>query len=161
MIILAIDPGVSGALAFYDSNTSGRVAVFDMPILDGNVNPHALLHHVQTFKPDGAIIEQAAPHPKEGVKSVWRFAAAFTVACTVVRLQHITLRLVTPSQWKKTMGLPGGREGKEASRLRAIDSFPLCAQHFNLKKHHGRAEAALLALYADSQLRGFYAGKTY
>jgi len=148
MIILGIDPGISGALAFYDLGQANRIAVFDMPILDGDVNPHALLHHIQTFKPDHAVIEQVSPMPKEGVRSVWRFASAFTTACVVVKLEHIPLIRVSPAQWKKAMGLQGGKDGKEQARERAIDSFPVCAQHFNLKKHHGRAEAALLALYA-------------
>jgi hypothetical protein len=151
MIILAIDPGISGALAFYDPEQAGRVAVFDMPILDGNINPHALRHHIHSFKPDTAIIEHVGPHPKEGVRSVWRFAAAFTTACVVVRLEHIPLTLVPPAKWKKAMGLKGGREGKEDARLKAIDNFPLAAHSFHLKKHHGRSEAALLALYHSSQ----------
>jgi len=159
MIILAIDPGITGALAFYDPSNPSRVAVFDMPVLDGDVNPHALRHHIQTFKPDAAIIEHVSPMPKEGVRSVWRFASAFTTACVVVKLEHIPLTLVTPSRWKKAMGLAGGKDGKEQARERAIDKFPLCAQHFNLKKHHGRGEAALLCLYADSILRGTYADK--
>ena len=156
MIILAIDPGITGAIAFYDPSNPGRVAVFDMPVLDGDVNPHALRHHIQTFKPDAAIIEHVSPMPKEGVRSVWRFASAFTTACVVVKLEHVSLTLVTPARWKKAMGLVGGKDGKEQARERAIDKFPLCAQHFNLKKHHGRAEAALLAVYADNIMRGKY-----
>jgi len=148
-MILAIDPGVTGAIAFYDPEHPQRVAVYDMPILDGDVNPHVLVHHITCFKPDLAVVEHVAPMPKEGVRSVWRFASAFTVACTVVRLQHIPLMLVTPSRWKKAMELRGGDGGKEVSRQRAIDNFPLCASSFHLKKHHGRAEAALLGVYAS------------
>ena len=147
MIILAIDPGITGALAFLDVTRLTRVAVFDMPILDGDVNPHALRDNIKTFMPEAAVIEHVAPHPKEGVRSVWRFASAFTTACVVVRLERIPLTLVSPARWKKHLGLKGGPEGKEQARRHAIDCFPFSAQHFNLKKHHGRAEAALLALY--------------
>jgi hypothetical protein len=48
------------------------------------------------------------------------------------------------------MNLKGGKEGKEQARERAIELFPQCATSFNLKKHHGRAEAALLAVYAST-----------
>jgi Holliday junction resolvasome RuvABC endonuclease subunit len=88
------------------------------------------------------------PHPKEGVSSVWRFAAAYTVACTVVRLQEIPMMLVTPAKWKKAMKVGGGPAGKEQCRKLAIDMFPTNQDWFKLKKHHGRAEAALIAAYA-------------
>jgi len=147
MIILAIDPGITGALAFLDINALNRVAVFDMPVLDGDVNPHALRDHIQTFKPDQAVIERAASRPKQGVASVWRFSAAYTTACVVVRMMNIPLTITTPSRWKKAMNLQGGKDGKEQARTLAVDLFPLCAQHFNRKKDHGRAEAALLAFH--------------
>jgi Holliday junction resolvasome RuvABC endonuclease subunit len=153
MKILAIDPGISGALAFYlksPLHVSGLQLVCDMPLLDHDINPHQLHAIIREQRPDLAIIEQVHPHPKEGVSSVWRFAAAYTVACTVVRLLEIPLMLVTPARWKKAMGVKGGPEGKEQCRLLAIDMFPTSQDWFKLKKHHGRAEAALIAAYAAS-----------
>ena len=147
MIILAIDPGITGALAFLDVGTPNRVAVFDMPILDGDVNPHLLCEHIQTFLPDQAVIERASSRPKQGVASVWRYSAAYTTACVCVRLMHVPLKIITPTSWKKAMNLQGGKDGKEQARELAVDLFPLCAQHFNRKKDHGRAEAALLAFH--------------
>ena len=147
MIILAIDPGITGALAFLDIEKPSRVAVFDMPTLDGDVNPHALRDQIQTFMPDHAVIERASSRPKQGIASAWRFSAAYTTACVVVRLMTIPLIVVTPTQWKKALKLPGGKDGKEQARELAIDMFPLCAQHFSRKMDHGRAEAALLAYY--------------
>jgi len=147
MIILAIDPGITGALAFLDIDNANRVAVFDMPVLDGDVNPHALRDRINSFKPDQAVIERAASRPKQGIASAWRFAAAYTTACVVVRLMHIPLTIVTPASWKKAMKLPGGKDGKEPARTLAIDLFPLCAQHFSRKMDHNRAEAALLAYH--------------
>lgn len=147
MIILAIDPGITGALAFLDTDKPSRVAVFDMPILDGDVNPHVLRDHIQTFMPDQAIIERASSRPKQGVAGVWRFSAAYTTACVVVRLMNIPLKITTPAHWKKALKLHGGKDGKEQARTLAVDLFPVCAQHFSRVKDHGRAEAALLALY--------------
>ena len=147
MIILAIDPGITGALAFLDVSNPNRVAVFDMPVLDGDVNPHALRDHIQTFMPDQAVIERASSRPKQGVAGVWRFSAAYTTACVVVRLMNIPLKIITPTSWKKAMHLPGGKDGKEQARTLAVDMFPLCAQHFSRHKDHGRAEAALLAFH--------------
>jgi hypothetical protein len=149
MIILAIDPGITGALAFYDT-VSQDLDVVDMPILDGDVNPHDIRAYIVTFLPDIAIIEHVHPHPKEGVSSVWRFAAAFTTARVVVQMQNIPTMLVSPAKWKRAMGLKGGPEGKEQSRAKAINTFPIYAHRFSRKKDHGRAEASLLAIYASS-----------
>jgi len=148
MIILAIDPGITGALAFYDNEQLKAVAVHDMPVLDGDVDPHALKEIINTYQPALAIIEHVSPMPKEGVRSVWRFSAAFTTACVVVKLANIPLTLVTPAKWKRTMGLKGGKEGKEQARDWVINMFPSYHPWFKLKKHHGRAEAMILAVYA-------------
>jgi hypothetical protein len=149
MIILAIDPGITGALAFYNTEYREEVQVHDMPVLDGDVDPHELKAIMLNCYPHLAIIEHVSPMPKEGVRSVWRFSAAFTTACVVVKLMRVPLILVSPAKWKHAMFLKGGKEGKEQARERVIETFPACARFFNLKKHHGRAEAALLAVYAS------------
>jgi hypothetical protein len=150
--ILAIDPGVTGALALYDPLLPDRVGVYDMPLVDGDVNPHQLVRLMSSYEISRAVIERVHPRPREGVSSVWRFASAYTTVCVVVRLCSIPLTLVTPGKWKKAMGLKGGPEGKEQSRSLAIDTFPHCHTHFARKKDHNRAEAALLALYASTKI---------
>jgi hypothetical protein len=153
--ILAIDPGVTGALAFYYPKT-GHVGVHDMPVVNGDVDPRSLDVIIWNYKPQHAFLEHVHPMPKEGVSSVWRFAAAFTTVRVVVKLRNIPLTLVSPARWKRAMGLKGGKEGKDHCRERAIEAFPVVHQQFVRKKDHGRAEAALLALYARDMLRGHY-----
>jgi hypothetical protein len=152
MIILAIDPGITGALAFYRHDHILRPAleIHDMPIVDGDVNASDLYHVIRASAPSVAIIEHVHPHPKEGVSSVWRFSAAFTTARVVVQLLGIPCVLVSPAKWKRYMNLKGGPEGKEQARRRAIENFPNQAHLFSRKKDHGRAEASLLAVYAAS-----------
>jgi len=152
MIILAIDPGITGALAFCHRGhmLPPDLDIHDMPIVDGDVSAHELFKIIRDGVPHVAIIENVHPHPKEGVSSVWRFSAAFTTARVVVQLLRIPMVLVTPGKWKRAMGLKGGPEGKEQSRRLAIETFPLQSQLFSRKKDHGRAEAALLAVYAAS-----------
>jgi crossover junction endodeoxyribonuclease RuvC len=150
-IILAIDPGITGALAFYEVER-GNVEVFDMPLLDGDVNPHALKYMILNNMPDFAVIEKVHPMPKEGVSGVWRFSAAYTTARVVVMLLNIHCVLVSPAMWKNRMNLKGGKEGKEQARNQAILTFPDSAAQLNRKKDHGRAEAALLAVYASRTL---------
>lgn len=151
--ILAIDPGITGALAFYYPKQRGRISIYDMPIVNGDVDPHQVHQLIKNHQPNQAIIERVSPMPKEGVSSVWRFASAFTTVCVVVKLMKIPLTLVPASKWKRFMLLQGGKEGKTQALGRAIEEFPETAHFFVLKKHHGRAEAALLAIYADYKLR--------
>jgi crossover junction endodeoxyribonuclease RuvC len=44
--------------------------------------------------------------------------------------------------------------GKDAARARACELLPRLADRWPLVKHHGRAEAALLALYGIRALNG-------
>jgi Holliday junction resolvasome RuvABC endonuclease subunit len=146
--ILAIDPGLTGALAVLMTGIPDRVAVYDMPVVDGEINHHQLSHIIRSFGPDVAYIERVGPMPRDGVKQAWRFGSAYTSARVVVSLLNIPTMLVTPGAWKRTMKVGGGPEGKEQCRALALRLFPACAASFVRKKDQGRAEAALLALYA-------------
>jgi crossover junction endodeoxyribonuclease RuvC len=154
-VILGIDPGISGALAFcLDNRQIGcgiqLITTYDMPLLDGDVDAHAICQMIKIHQPDVAIIERVHPHPKEGVSSVWRFAAAFATVCTAVALSKIPLTQVSPAKWKKAMGVKGGAEGKEQCRRLVIEMLPHQREMFERKKDHGRAEAVLIARYATT-----------
>jgi crossover junction endodeoxyribonuclease RuvC len=165
-IILGIDPGISGALAFcLDNRQIGcgveLLEVYDMPLLEGDVNPHAIQAMIRQHQPDVAMIERVHPHPKEGVSSVWRFAAAFATVCTAVALSRVSLTQVSPARWKRAMGVKGGSEGKEQCRRLAIEWLPDHQATFARKKDHGRAEAVLIAKYATTlnSLRNYEVAK--
>ena len=145
--IMSIDPGLTGAIAIYYPDNPGRVAVYDMPTVGSAVNAAALHGVIERHAPDVAVIERVGPMPRDGVMQAWRFSAAFTTAQVVCALSNVPIVLITPSQWKKAMKLPGGKAAKDQSRTLAIATFPSCADAFARKKDAGRAEAALLAIY--------------
>lgn len=118
--ILAIDPGITGALAFYLPDFPDRVSALDMPLVDGEVNAHALRDMIETYKPTCAVIEQVGPMPRDGVRQAWRFSAAYTTARVVVALLGIPMTLVVPGRWKKAMNVKGGPDGKEQCRAKAL-----------------------------------------
>ena len=62
----------------------------------------------------------------------------------------IPTTVVTATVWKRDMKL---NQDKELSRKRAIELFPAFATMFARKKDHNRAEAALLAVWLERQLR--------
>lgn len=150
--ILAIDPGLTGAMAFYRPDQSDQIAVYDMPVVDGQVEPHLLRNTIKQFSPTIAVIERVGPMPRDGVRQAWRFSAAYTAARVVCAILDIPISLIAPSKWKSEMKVKGGPEGKEQCRALAIQLFPACAASFARKKDDGRAEAALLAYYASQKI---------
>lgn len=152
--IVAIDPGLTGAIAFFFPTLPDRVSVYDMPVVEGEVNIAGLASRIRQMAPTFAIIEQVGPMPRDGVRQAFSFGASYMAARAAVTLLEIPLGLVTPPKWKKHYRLPGGAEGKEASRALALRLFPACSDSFQLIKHHNRAEAALLARYAAETMPG-------
>ncbi len=145
--LMGVDPGLTGAIAFFWPEHPERVAMEDMPVVDGEVEPLGLHRLIVSMAPTRAIVEQVASMPRDGGKSAFSFGRAYGVARATVALAIVPTHLVRPADWKRHFKLAGGPEGKEASRALALRMFPASAEHFARKKDHNRAEAALLALY--------------
>ena len=150
--ILAVDPGLTGAIAFCDPTVKGRVSVYDMPVVNGGVDVHQLQQSIKQYAPVWAYIEQVGPMPRDGVRQVWRFSGAYHTVKTLVQVMRVPLTLIPSATWKKAFHLKGGPAGKEQSRAEAIKIFPHSAHLFERKKDHNRAEAALLAHYIITHL---------
>jgi hypothetical protein len=144
--ILGVDPGASGALAFYWPAKPDLIAVEDMPITDGKVCPAQLADMVRTMKPDRAWLEKVGAMPGQGVTSMFNFGVSFGVAKGVIMALGVPLHLVRPHPWKKAFGLGSD---KEQARELAIRLWPGQAARFARKKDAGRAEAALIARYGS------------
>ncbi|SOD41344.1 hypothetical protein [Nitrosovibrio sp. Nv4] len=151
--ILGIDPGLSGALALFDPETSD-IEVLDMPIHNVTVNGkkkktldlYALARwiDVNASRIREAIIEDPHAMPGQGVSSSFNFGFGCGVAQTIVASALIPMTLVRPATWKREMKLTAD---KDISRRRASMVFPQHSDKWALKKQDGRAEAVLLALY--------------
>lgn len=150
LCIMGIDPGISGAIAFYFTDAPDRVSVDDVPTVAGEIDSVTLAERIRQMKPDVAIIEQVGAMPKQGVSSTFKFGMAFGVVKGVVSACQIPVLFVTPATWKKAYKLTAD---KEQARRMALRLFPKCDGAFGRKKDHGRAEAALLARYGAIQWR--------
>jgi hypothetical protein len=149
--VMGVDPGLSGAIAFYFVGHPHGVSVDDVPVAGGQVDPVALTALIRNFAPAVAIVELVHSMPKQGVASSFNFGVAFGCVRGVIGALQVPVHLVTPGKWKKHFRLTSD---KEQSRELAIRLFPGSAFQFNRKKHHGRAEAALLARYGAEMLGG-------
>jgi hypothetical protein len=140
-----IDPGLSGAIAFFFPVAADRVAAEDMPIAGGEVDCATLAARIAQMAPSLAVVERVASMPKQGVASTFKFGASYGAVLGVLAALKIQTHLVSPAVWKRYFKLDSD---KDKSRAKALRTFPKTPQHFARKKDHGRAEAALLALYA-------------
>lgn len=167
--IVAVDPGLSGAVAHVRVEERGAVhvavfmSVFDIPTMNRNktndaqqVNVAELLRNLRALPLDGDrnyryfIMEHVQAMPsipgKGGPRRSMGAASAFIFGKTVGHIEAsvlslgLTVEFVHQASWKKELGL---RKDKEASRAFAQQLFP--AAPLGRKKDHNRAEALLLA----------------
>lgn len=148
--IIGIDPGISGAVAFYYTTFPHLIAVEDVPTVGKEVDAAELARRIVTMGPVLAVIEAVHSMPKQGVSSVFTFGQAFGTVLGVIAALNVPVQRVTPSVWKKHFRLDSD---KERARALAIQMWPSCPG-FARKKDHGRAEAALLAKYGAETVLG-------
>lgn len=161
MIVLGVDPGLNGAVAVLEVELGRRprlIAAREIPTFKvetaarRRVDPVALHDWVRAYGPAVAFIERAQAMPDQGSSSGFVYGRAVGTIEGAVQCAGVKLFTVEASVWKRAEGLPGGRENKEQARLRAIALFPDLAETlFPLKKHHQRAEAALIGKHGAEQ----------
>jgi len=156
MRAIGIDPGLSGAIAIVSGKPGSlRVeAVYDLPTLADKttagkirkyLDPVALADLIDAIGPaDRVQCERMTAPP--GVSGMAAFSMGATMATigTVLRLRGLPFRLVSPVVWKRALDAPAD---KEAARLYAGRLFH-DSTHWQRKKDHNRAEAALIAAHA-------------
>lgn len=153
-MILGIDPGLHGAVALYRSDKD--FGVFDMPIFElvrngkkkHELDPHTLHNLLLPYRLSTAWLERVSSMPGQGVSSVFSFGMSYGIVIGVLASLGIPYNFVSPQVWKKAMAVPAA---KDAARARASQLLPLHTNKWNLVKHDGRAEAALIALYGFRQ----------
>lgn len=140
--LLAVDPGLTGALALYDGDL---LAVHDMPVVKGGVDAASLAALIGDLRPTAAIVELVGAMPKQGVASTFKFGHGVGIVHGVIAALGLPMHLVTPAKWKRFLSLDAD---KEKARALALRMWPGKSDLFRRVKDHGRAEAALLARYA-------------
>lgn len=164
-VYLGADPGLSGALATYDSVTN-QVLTYDVPTftVTRNKGQRKEIDVVQL----ASIVDNIATKlviarcafewpnamPKQGTASAHTFGLVTGQLHGIVVANMIPVTRVQPFVWKRWYGL---NADKDAARRLASSKFPADAGQWARAKDDGRAEAALLALYAcrlDMQEQG-------
>lgn len=155
MIVLAVDVGVTGAVAAVDSR--GSCSVHDLPTVEvpgkrlvrRRISARGLMDIVRSLVPAGepciAIIEDVHMRPGNGGAATASLLHSRGVVETVLELARLDVRAVQPAAWKRHLGLIGTE--KDASLAKAREAYPLAAHMLTRQKDHNRAEALLIARY--------------
>lgn len=154
-MILAIDPGASGALAFFNP-AAGILDIVDMPTVEvkrGNkdkreISPAMLATEIARHQVDLVVLERVGAMPGQGVSSTYQFGRGVGMVEGVVSALRLPMQYVTPQRWQKDLNVRGGKDG---NRQRAAELFPAYAHLFERKKDDGRADAALMAYWGASR----------
>lgn len=149
--IIGIDPGKNGALSFIDP-IAHTIHIYDTPW--ENIGQSGKRWEVRGEKIADWVFEHDATHgiiedvwsmTGDGNVGAFSFGCAFGIALGCLRGIGVKVHRVTPQVWKKNMRCPADKEGAKA---RAEKLIPAIAPTIKRVKDDGRAEAALLGLYA-------------
>ena len=150
--VIAFDPGLNGAWALLAFN-GDFLEAGDLPRWENMLNGIEIAKLLWQLNPKQAVIERVHSMPKQGVASAFTFGAAYGMLIGLSCSNSLPIAYVTPQKWKSHFRLAG--RNKEHSVQRAIQIYPGAADFLTLKKHHGRADAILLARYwVDLVTRG-------
>jgi len=157
-VILGIDPGLNGALSFYDGE---ELIIHDMPTVEFQKNGksrrkvdihklHRTMHDLMypASHPNHIFIEQVSAQPSNGAAAAFSYGYGCGVVEATVALLNLPYSYVSPQKWKKAMNCP---KDKNAARVRASQLLPKFSHNWDRKKDDGRAESALIALYGYNQ----------
>ncbi|MFZ2306817.1 MAG: hypothetical protein WAW73_20275 [Rhodoferax sp.] len=162
MIIISIDPGLTGACSILDHN--GLRAVFDLPTMkipgvgpkamvqnkiDGAAFKKLLLQHCPAGEPVRAVIEAVGTMggANNAVQTQGSLLRSLGAIETVLECLGCRPTYAAPQTWKRFFGLIDSnltdRERKAKAMQCARRLFPNCAE-FSRVKDHNRAESALI-----------------
>ena len=155
MLIIGIDPGISGAICIFED---GQVReILEMPTMaEGKKNKrqvngpqiyNEIFSRITKFskKDIFVVIEQVSAMPVQGVTSMFNFGQSFGVLKGICSAMQISMHFVRPTKWKKYFGLI--KTEKDKSRTKVIEIFPYISAQLSKKKDANKADAILLASF--------------
>tara|TARA_X000000368_G_C22937568_1_gene670586 strand:+ start:447 stop:938 length:492 start_codon:yes stop_codon:yes gene_type:complete len=155
MLIIGIDPGISGSICFLKDGVIKDVV--EMPTMtEGKKNKkqvngsqifNEILERIKTTEKKNikVVIEQVSAMPGQGVTSMFNFGQSFGILKGICSAMQLPIYFVRPAKWKKYFNLLNSE--KDASRTRAIEIFPYFSSNLSKKKDSNKADAILIASF--------------
>jgi len=153
MIIIGIDPGISGAISIL---TDGKITeIYEMPtMIDGKKNKkqvngaeitNIINKELVNEKDINVVIEHVSAMPGQGVTSMFNFGQSFGVLKGICAALKLPVHFIRPVKWKKHFNLINTE--KDASRTKVIEVFPYISSKISKKKDANKADAILIARF--------------
>ena len=155
MLIIGIDPGISGSICFFED---GKIIdVIEMPTMtEGKKNKkqvngsqiyNEFFARISQIKKNEVrvVIEHVSAMPGQGVTSMFNFGQSFGILKGICSAMQLPMYFVRPAKWKKYFSLINSE--KDASRTRAIEIFPYFSSQLSKKKDSNKADAILIASF--------------
>ena len=155
MIIIGIDPGISGAICFFQD---GQVSeILEMPVMAEGKKNKRQINGPQIYneiskrinkvpkKDIIVVIEQVSAMPGQGVTSMFNFGQSFGILKGICSSMQLPMYFVRPAKWKKYFNLLNSQ--KDASRTKAIEIFPYFSHQLSKKKDSNKADAILISSF--------------
>jgi crossover junction endodeoxyribonuclease RuvC len=152
MRFIAVDPGMTGAFV---ANIDGALTVLDMPTFEirksnggtrKNIDGHTICTWLADIGPvDLVVIEEVAARPGGGVTGMFNFGLGYGMIQGILTALERPWSLVRPQVWTKALGVG---PDKNRHREEAMRRFPQHADMFRRVKDDGRADAALITVWA-------------
>lgn len=161
--LIAIDPGLKGAIAFYDPLT-GQLEVSDMPLqkkararkeAKNIIDEGELFATIELYAGMGAkhaFIEEVGGMPGQSAPNAFNFGFGAGLLHAFARAVGLSIEPIRPQEWKGALRVPS--DTTKAILARASQLIPTHVHLWPQVSHEGRAEAAMLALYGERVLRG-------
>ena len=160
MIVVGIDPGLSGAIAILENNKV--LNIFDMPVMAEGKKNKRQLNSAQlvkiikdSTKPDveiAVVVEQVNAMPGQGVTSMFNFGQTFGAIKGICAALKLPIFFVRPSKWKKYFELINS--SKDSSRTKVIEMYPSLSSQLAKKKDVNKSDAILIArFYTETRLK--------
>jgi crossover junction endodeoxyribonuclease RuvC len=155
MLVIGIDPGISGSICFFHEGQI--IDVVEMPTMaEGKKNKkqvngsqifNEIYERVKKFekKDIKVVIEQVSAMPGQGVTSMFNFGQSFGILKGICSAMQLPMYFVRPAKWKKYFNLINSE--KDASRTKAIEIFPYFSGQLSRKKDSNKADAILIASF--------------
>tara|TARA_Y100000748_G_C15415446_1_gene457174 strand:- start:58 stop:552 length:495 start_codon:yes stop_codon:yes gene_type:complete len=155
MLIIGIDPGISGSICFFQDGSI--MDVLEMPTMTEGKKNKKQVNGSQIFNEISerikkiekrdikVVIEHVTAMPGQGVTSMFNFGQSFGILKGICSAMQLPVYFVRPAKWKKYFNLINSE--KDASRTKAIEIFPYFSSQLTRKKDSNKADAILIASF--------------
>lgn len=144
MLVMGIDPGVSGGIAVRGNSLPNGLLVFKMPETPADI-VELIRDLCEKYEINHCYLERAQAMRsrdgrKQGVSSAFNYGTSFGALIGILAAWGAPYTLIRPVDWQRALKCLSGGD-KRVTKRRAQELFP------KTKLTHATADAALIAEY--------------